>query len=203
MNPKLIIGLGGTGRDIVLRIRRKLFEKGVTDFQSSDLRFLWIDTDKGQRNLGILGSPGAEYVNRKIRLDDKEVFFATVELSDVMQIREQPHVFRNIWEWADDDLLSKVLENKRAITAGAGQTPPVGRFALFFKASELIRRLSEIVQDMPANIKVMICGSLGGGTGAGMCLDVAAMLRYGTLDNVFEHVASLANVTIRSEERRV
>ena len=48
--PTLLIGLGGTGKEVLLRFRRRLYERyGIFGFPTTG--YLWIDTDTRNRNI--------------------------------------------------------------------------------------------------------------------------------------------------------
>ena len=52
LSPTLIIGLGGTGGDILLRIRKKFFEKFGSVDEFPIVSYLWFDTDKNYKDVG-------------------------------------------------------------------------------------------------------------------------------------------------------
>src|SRR5688572_15181772 len=48
VGPTLIIGLGGTGKEVLLRLRRKIVEQYGSIDRLPFLRFMHVDTDKTQ-----------------------------------------------------------------------------------------------------------------------------------------------------------
>jgi len=49
VKPTLLIGLGGTGKEVLLRLRQRFFEKySIVGFPT--MAYLWIDTDVQNHN---------------------------------------------------------------------------------------------------------------------------------------------------------
>lgn len=183
--PTLVIGLGGTGKSILLELKKMILEnspQGMADFPF--LRLLSIDTDKNVNNT----SSNIDTVeDRDLILDrHKETFslgtdfISPPNLSDFPEIEEWfPQSYRHL-------LLPAELER------GAAQKKPVGRFSFAWNASSLLPQLTNILSNIVDTrtmrergitidndyINTFICGSLCGGTGAGTFLDTAYMIRY-------------------------
>ncbi|HEY0760107.1 MAG TPA: tubulin-like doman-containing protein [Acidisarcina sp.] len=194
--PVLFLGLGGTGKEVLLRLRLRLYERFRT-FNVPFARFLWIDTDtratdaRGQDLSSALAS---------VSFDEHEKF-ALLRGNvgkDMHDIFENPGQWPHVHEWLYPDVRSFGSE----IADGAGGVRAVGRLTLFAKYSQLraeietklqqLARLETIgeTQDFFAEHllpqvrtdgstapAVFVVTSLAGGTGCGTFLDVGFMLR--------------------------
>ena len=177
--PLLVIGLGGTGFDAVMRIKKEFKERFIPE-QMADrsyldrperTRFLVIDTDQGIAEKSMYG----------MKLD-KEAEFCDISgtLADILASGLPGHVA----EWYDKSLTQADI-NKN----GAGVYRQVARLLLFSNVGRVKSKFESILSDLlsvnaqaggtavnGANI-YMICG-ISGGTGSGTMLDVAYLLRH-------------------------
>ena len=194
--PVLFLGLGGTGKEILLRLRLRMFERFRT-FHVPFARFLWVDTDtratdaRGQDLSSALAAVG---------FDEHEKFAllqGTVgkDLNDIFQ---NPGHWPHIHEW----LYPEVRRFGAEIADGAGGVRAVGRLTMFAKYAGLReaieRKLRELSQqetivetqrffahhrlpsvgtDGSSAPVVFVVTSLAGGTGCGTFLDVGFLLR--------------------------
>ncbi len=204
INRTICIGLGGTGRDILMRIRRLIVDR-YGDFKNLPIvSFVHIDTDKAAtRVVGL--STGSTYHGVDLRFDISEKVAATMTSTEVTNFihglenrtiydREGP--FDHIGCWFPPQL----LRNITAIEEGAKGIRPVGRLAFFHnysviqeaiqKAERRTRGHEQTIMKttglmVEPGLEIFIVGSLCGGTGSGMFLDVAYSLRrtYGDQGN--------------------
>ncbi|ERI91953.1 hypothetical protein HMPREF1982_02699 [Clostridiales bacterium oral taxon 876 str. F0540] len=172
--PTLIIGLGGTGYQVIKRLKQ-LFDKRYKD-EKLPVRYLLIDTDL------------------KSFLDD------SIKNNEKCQLRFGEGI-KNTLEWAYGNSNFEWLPKNPKITPdfftstdqGAGLVRPIGRMYLCKNAKlvydslqtakndlvDLHKVLIDLEENYLENIdrhKVYIVGSLAGGTGCGTFLDVAAMV---------------------------
>lgn len=172
--PTLIIGLGGTGYQVIKRLK-ELFKKRYNN-QKLPIRYLLIDTDL------------------KSFLDD------SIENNEKCQLRFGDGI-KNTLDWAYNNPNFDWLPQNPEITPdfftatdqGAGLMRPIGRLYLCKNAKfvydvistakndlvDLHKVLTDLGSSYLENIdrhKVYIVGSLAGGTGCGVFLDVAVML---------------------------
>lgn len=193
VRPTLFIGLGGTGKEVLLRLRRRFYEEfGVPSLPCT--AFLWIDADI--RDTMATGEPMDEIY--------REVGFAERERVDLL--RESPgtdlaDVFRNrdryayIHRW----LYPEVERFGQQISDGAGNVRAVGRLTWFHKFCQIQDRICELanevltvtsieqtrrefakrggIPEFDSARGVVVAFSLAGGTGAGTFLDTAFLLR--------------------------
>lgn len=185
--PSLVIGLGGTGKRALTHLKRRIFDTyGTADLPW--IRLLSIDTDSaGVNNPPVISQRTGEFIS----LGTSEL--RVIDQSDTPQVisnLEAPEN-RHILDWYPDPDL-KVDFPKAA--RGSGQVRMFGRIGLY-KGENLhttyrwLQQAAHEVSDPAAwedyqDFKVdstlqfvyIIC-SICGGTGSGMFLDVAYMLR--------------------------
>jgi hypothetical protein len=178
LRPTVLLGLGGTGHDLLLQIKKRLFERfGTVPPCISLLSIDGADPDKPV----LQASDG-----RAVELDPMtERFLIQVASSENLIGDTNEHIAQ--W-WPLNTPVS-------AITAGATQIRPRGRLGFFAKYTEIIRALENVISKVTnaGNLKelddkrislsdrlgidVYILSSLAGGTGSGMLLDVAFNIR--------------------------
>ena len=203
INRTVCIGLGGTGRDILMRIRRLIVERYGDFKQLPIISFVHIDTDKGASNTTGLRT-GNTYHGVDLRFTDAEKVAATItryevdnmvkELSkNVSNYDGSPGVYSNISSWFPPQL----LENLKAIDEGAQAIRPVGRLAFFHNYRKIKTAIESAEQrtrghsafmlrnnwQVDNKLNVFVVGSLCGGTGSGIFLDIAYCLRQMYDDN--------------------
>jgi hypothetical protein len=181
MIPTVIVGIGGTGNEVIARVRRAIEEVYGSLKAFPIVSFLSIDTDKDYQvsNPSAAGSP----------LKENEKFHATVRGIDADAILQNMQNFPWIEAWFPNEL----EKNVTALEAGAGQIRGCGRFAFFYNYAgvkkaftsacdrakgneqEMLDRYGVAVKTTAMN--VFVVGSLSGGTGSGMLLDLAYCIR--------------------------
>lgn len=188
VRPTLLIGLGGTGREVLLRLRQRFFERfGVARLPTT--AFLWIDTDID--NPETVEGKSADFLSRGARLDTTEIVDATVAPEQFMAYFRDSHQNPHIFDW-----IYAGLQKNGSIQHGARKVRPLGRLAFFHRAGEIRRRLIRAAQDVSddsasermrtqfgievptGSLNVLIVCSLAGGTGSGMFLDASFMVRH-------------------------
>lgn len=166
--PSLIIGIGGTGCDIV-RETKKRIRKVYGDLPI--IQYLVFDTDYNKVD-GVI--------------EDAEFIKLTVEYADefIKGIDHYPEL--KAW-WPTD------LHHIGDVGEGTKQIRPIGRFVLFRNIAKIrniiearevfIKQPNHIVEvesagySVKRDFKVFVVNSLGGGTGSGMFLDLAFNIR--------------------------
>ncbi|HKP76462.1 MAG TPA: tubulin-like doman-containing protein [Longimicrobiaceae bacterium] len=188
IRPTLLIGLGGTGREVLLRVRQRMVERyGVPRFPA--MAHLWIDTDVDDPE-GVTGKP-KDFLTAESRLEGPECLDATINadqfLSYFADAQQNPHIFS--WIYPGVRRSGSVLHGARAVR-------PLGRLAFFHRAEEIRRRIVNAVRDITDarrreemrerygievatdSVQAVLVFSVAGGTGSGMFLDTAFMLRH-------------------------
>jgi len=176
--PTVVLGLGGTGYNTLLKLKRRFVE--AYGSVPPIIRFLSIDTTENAE-----ASTRAEESSPDGRLDHNETYVLQVGNPANLVNGTNPHID----EWWPPEIPTQ------AIIAGAGQVRARGRLAIFAKAAEVYARIRRAVDDVRnirnqkqmyadefqvsdrSGVEVQIVGSLAGGTGSGTFLDVAFMAR--------------------------
>ena len=177
----LYVGLGGTGVKAILRAKQ-CFVDAYGDVPPM-VAFLAIDTDKGIRDKFVVSRRGKE-----VKLSDNEICFCGISGS-ALDIYNQ-----NItqFQWVPKRNI-QFLANLR--NTGAGQIRSNGRFLARHNAIDISDRVASKVSDIGKPLplgsrfaydtdkdgveyptKVNIVGSIAGGTGSGMFLDVLVLV---------------------------
>lgn len=176
MLPTILVGIGGTGAEVLSRVRRLVEETygGLTNFPI--ISFLWIDTDKGYK----ISNPEAAGTDFK----DREKHWARVSGKEVQTI------INNLgnYPWIDNWFPNELERNITTLEAGAGQIRACGRFAFFCNYPDIRTKFIEArnrtkgrenfmldnygVKVSPNAVNVFVTGSISGGTGSGMLIDL-------------------------------
>jgi len=197
INRTVCIGLGGTGRDVLMKIRRLIVDR-YEDFKELPvISFVHLDTDKATSSITGLRT-GNTYRGVDLRFSDAEKVAATMTRSEVDNFAREiarrgqnydgtPGVYSNISSWFPPHL----LKNLKAIDEGAQAIRPVGRLAFFHNYRKIKAALESVEQrtrgheafmirnnwSVENKLNIFVVGSLCGGTGSGVFLDVAYCLR--------------------------
>lgn len=130
--PALFLGLGGTGKEVLLRLRRRFYER----FRTYDLpfaRFLWIDTD--MRAVDARGEAlKGEYSSVLFQDHERFPLMTTSVGQDLHDIFENPGRWKNIHEW----LYESVSQYGRGVKDGAGGVRAIGRLT-FLRITRILR----------------------------------------------------------------
>jgi hypothetical protein len=201
LTPTLLIGLGGTGKDVLLRIRKQFFDRqGKIGYPI--IGYLALDTDDQMADT-IAGEQLTTYVGKTIRLrregDIPELILCDIkphEFEDYFNGGVQSHP--QIFEWMPTDMNKY---GSTAVVKGAGQNRLLGRLAFFHHAATIRETIRQKLLDIQryavkpelvkawlpegaspddvqaTQMEVVLVYSLAGGTGAGMFLDVGMMVR--------------------------
>lgn len=182
MIPTVLVGIGGTGAEVLARVRR-LVEETYRDLDKFPIiSFLLIDTDRDYKvtNPEASGTSFKDYEKHWARVTGKNVE------SIISNIQNYP--------WINNWFPSELERNINSLEAGAGQIRPCGRFAFFFNYSEIREKFLSAIARIKGHetymqdnygikvagngINVFVTGSLSGGTGSGMLIDMGYCLRH-------------------------
>ena len=191
----ICIGLGGTGRDILMQIRRLIVDRYGKLNALPVVSFIHIDTDVNATKVTGLKT-GEIYHGENMLFKPSEIVTATMNSQEIDDLakglerrsqHERQSPYDNIASWFPP----QTLRDLKAIENGAGAIRPVGRLA-FFHNYKKIHTAIETAENLtighaqkllPQNIvvesglNIILVGSLCGGTGSGMFLDTAYSLR--------------------------
>lgn len=160
--PTLLVGIGGTGSGIVQRVYEL-----ATEQQRKSIGFVVFDTD----------------VNELRTIEEKTPQIKTVQTSSRMTVGE----YLDADEYSRDTWfpVNRIL-NSKALTEGAGQVRAISRLALnttikqgrMTPLDEAIEGLYELNGQKTVQApRVIITGSLCGGTGSGLVLPISLYIR--------------------------
>ena len=188
--PSIMIGLGGTGKEVLLRIRRQFVERygSLNDFPITS--YLYIDTDNAPPEESGLARD-RDYLINEIDFQPAEKIFNPVNPSDYIQsLNSVPH----IKSWLST---SGEIGKLGTMNTGAGQIRPAARLAFYHNYDEIVQKLtlakSRITDPKSINlvknryniknvvtekINIYVISSVSGGTGSGMFIDFGFLLRH-------------------------
>jgi len=180
MTPTVVIGLGGTGKEILIKIRRMIVESYGSLNALPIVSFLHIDTEQNAKV-----SEAQTVLKQDISLSPSEQVWAKVE--NAKAILNQLSAYDYLAEWFPNQ-----LKGTDSILAGAGQIRSLGKFAFsinyqtiknsFNNAKSRIAGHEKFMLDkwglqLDKGVNIFVVCSLSGGTGSGMVLDLAYNLR--------------------------
>lgn len=180
--PTLIIGVGGTGVEVITRIRRLVVESYGSLDQLPVVAFLHIDTDQKYKiKKQEMAGPS---------LEDYEKLWVNVSYDEANKIKSNPKSY----SWYHDWLPPELTPDKLVSEEGAGQIRACGRFALIYNHTRIREKCEEartriaVGQDqlfidddvltVEPKLNVFVVGSIAGGTGSGMLIDLGYSLRH-------------------------
>lgn len=193
--PTLMIGLGGTGKQILTRVRKRLYDRyGRPSFPF--LRTIAFDTDTQPADSVPHGESAPDYANVVMSTGKGELH--NVEIgSNGYQLARANFVQRNDMryrQWMHPDFFELVDET--SVTQGSGAYRQAGRLAFISHYGNIhqvvdreLQQIRAYVQDrnrqnddIPFDVNqnhldVTIVTSIAGGTGAGMFLDLAYLVK--------------------------
>ncbi len=190
--PTLMIGIGGTGKEVLLRLRRRLVERYGTLSILPFLQFMHIDTDTtvaAHEQYNLRGSDDPL---------DQEVRFKSIERIDLTIDRmgkfvEHINNFPQIRRWFPNDFKIGGLGN---LGEGACQVRMASRLGFFhadnfrsiagrleqckrqLRDAAILQRSARLgFEFAPQDMNVFVIASLAGGTGSGTFLDMGFLLQ--------------------------
>ena len=200
--PAVIVGMGGSGDWVVREVKEAILRSHGK--VPSNIGFISIDTDRNVQGMaGGANDAGGSDAENDARaygvapLDDSE----RVKLGgniraigqQIQHAREgydrDPNsvtrgVLPHLQRWFVAEEYANLDGNKWNLQAGAGQLRQFGRMAVFEDLklnislrATLTRIISDVRTQATRDVEVIIVCSLAGGTGAGMFIDVANLVR--------------------------
>lgn len=180
--PTVLVGVGGTGNEILSRVRRLVEESYGSLANFPLISFLVIDTDKDYKITNPIAAGS--------QLKDHEKLWANVS---GQQVRDMMDNMSN-YPWIESWFPTELERNLNAIEAGAGQIRGYGRFAYFCNYHKIQKAFEQACNRVKSHEKTMldkynikvtttalnvfVIGSLSGGTGSGMLIDLAYSIRH-------------------------
>ena len=166
----LLVGLGGTGADALLRIKNRMNRK----VQDQNIEYLEIDTDihtaKAVWGTECFSKTEQEFCNISVN-----------SLQNMLdQAKQAKRAGEKCWQWLDEDI--QVYGDYRSV--GSCGIRQIGRMQLFMNLDEVISRISSKIEKLlmkqllrqQKRLVIYVCSGISGGTGSGILLDVAYIL---------------------------
>ena len=188
--PALVIGLGGTGQWVLTFLKKELLEIGGGQLPVG-VKLLAFDTTS--RTTARAGQGSKRDTEEDIRagavelVEGKEFIPIGDNISQlVSEISQGKH--SHLQWFPAKSFLSKLPPAAFNTKEGSGQIRQMGRISIFrdlaaIQRSEILSRLRAAMQELQTKVsrdmqmEIIIIGSLAGGTGAGMLVDIALLVR--------------------------
>lgn len=214
--PTIIIGLGGTGRWVLTMIKKNLLEI-YGGQMPRHIRLLSFDTIKEGQSVN--GRPIEKVEVGGVQLASSEYIHLGGQLYNLcQQIVNAESALPHVRSWLQAEHYLKGLpRDDFTIARGSGQRRPFGRMALFLdlqahSQSMVVERINQALSEVSngsSNVTFYVVASLSGGTGSGMFIDMAHLVRVLTqppvtvrgflvLQNTFGSVERLAHVELNT-----
>ncbi len=172
----LIIGLGGTGTDAVMKVKREMYKQLKPDDENSviprydSIRYLVVDSDPSKLSVQS-GNISDVNINNEFFNISNDHIRQTFEASEMLDNRPEIAPWLRHRDIYPDDA-----------SAGAGGIRAVGRYLLVDKAESLYRKIltemkTALTHAKNGDINVHICAGISGGTGSGTFIDVCYLVK--------------------------
>ncbi|MCR5322052.1 MAG: tubulin-like doman-containing protein [Lachnospiraceae bacterium] len=181
--PILIIGLGGTGVDAVIRLKKMIYDRlecGEDEQHNpmdkpKNIEYLVMDTDSSYKNINYHGIGFTESL--------KECLIYTS--GSITPALQAPGLADYIKSWINPDLEAGEVIN------GAGANRQVGRYMFFDNISDIKEVLTAKIKNITADysnktpLYTFVLAGISGGTGSGTFIDVPYIVRQlsASIDN--------------------
>ena len=173
----LFIGVGGTGGNVLARLKREMMNRFEESEIEEKTRFLYVDTDESDIKYMIEGCKKLKQ-SETLRLISND--FVKESINPVKLNWE------NVKEWVNDELYMSCNSSYDFSGHGVGEKRQVGRAHITYKDNylEYVNRINKLISELTIGkekdiIKINICffSGMAGGTGGGMITDLAIIAR--------------------------
>lgn len=180
----LMIGVGGSGKEVLFRFRRKLVEINDGFDKHPYIEYLWIDTDTRNTNIHNVKFDRSFDL---ATLQDSEKLGINLTVGELQTFYDNFNAQQNYHSWFNLDDLRGM--GAQVLMQGASAMRPFGKLAFWYKVTSIkaaieskINKLKSPNFNVPnlssaSDIEVYVIGSLAGGTGSGMFIDISALLQ--------------------------
>lgn len=177
--PTLVVGLGGTGKNVLMRVRRLFYER-LGRPGDNHIAYRWIDTNTTDR---LVDGMENDFILERLFFENSEITGCEVTAKEISHYLENPKKFPHVFDWLEPAAVRAI--GTEGMKDGAGQIRPCGRLAFFHNYKKIRADLDSAITELASrktgakevSIQVILVSSLAGGTGSGMFLDVAFLLK--------------------------
>ena len=186
--PGIIIGLGGTGQWVLTFVKKDLLEVGRGEIPPNVALLAFDTMPQATAETERQGGEREVKVGTvKLKTDEEFIHVGGNAFSLAQEVSEGHHPHIGSWFQADHYLRS-LPPAAFNLSEGAGAIRQFGRLAIFHDLAQpaesriapyvydAIQRVRSTVTDN-SQLEIIIVGSFAGGTGAGMFIDMALLLR--------------------------
>jgi hypothetical protein len=199
MTNTLVIGVGGTGVKTLIHVKKQLQDARLTGDLPKNVQILGIDTREIPEKSDGIGAWESAQARRNMKdyggeatIDrDTEYFWLGGNLVTPVCGDQVTAIYKNDLKhpsstWFNQNFFCNNPQKNTLLVVkdGAGMYRQIGRRALFYnlqygESSPLYKTLKTKLTAFPAGgtVNVIVCGSLAGGTGASIFLDIAHLIR--------------------------
>lgn len=179
MPKRIVIGVGGTGLEVLRCLRRRIVEEHPREGLRScpEVGFLYIDTDPKEIQASADNKKRWEVLTTSIALQEPE--YVTIQAPSIGYILDNLSTYPQIQPWLPVERL-KGMNVAARDTPGAQAIRVLGRAIFTLNAEKVQAKFSSLLQsreNQQGEPVVYVACSLSGGTGGGMFLDLAYSLK--------------------------
>lgn len=193
--PTLYVGLGGTGKETLMRFRKRMYEEwGLVSPPFA--RTIAFDTDMQKESDIPKGESKSSYEPVRLRRENGEWVSVEIKAKDFEQARAglQDRNDQRYADWMHPEFFKIVPE--RAVKDGSGGYRQAGRLSFFVHYERIRTAIEKELKKMVGymsdrsrhdsklpfevyndRLEVVLITSLAGGTGAGMFIDMAYLIK--------------------------
>ncbi|NJL53829.1 hypothetical protein HC928_00890 [bacterium] len=180
MRPALVIGLGGTGQEVLIRLKARLIETIGPDVLGV-IKLAALDTRDERLEQKLLNG-------NTVRLDRNTELLDIGNVPTLQVLQRLEQNYPQIKVWLPDNIPGQ------SVVAGAKQIRPLGRMAFFFHYTRIKNYLDNLIQQLSninkqfssssvraeeePGLQIYLVSSVCGGTGSGIFLDTAYLIRH-------------------------
>ncbi len=184
-NPAIIIGLGGTGQWVLTYVKKNLID--TYGQVPPTVKLLSFDTTSEKTEAKV--EKGEEHARvGNIQLDPGEFIYLGGNVHDISSEIKREHKHPHISSWFQANYYLETMDRDAfELAKGAGQRRPFGRMSIFYdlttNPSQITGKLEQAITEVKTQneknqpIEIYIVCSLAGGTGSGMVIDIAHIVR--------------------------
>lgn len=182
-NPAIIIGLGGTGQWVLTYIKKNL--EDTYGQVPQEIRLLSFDTTSEKTEAKVERNEEHAKVGN-IQLSEGEFVYLGGDIRKICKKVADGEGYNQLSSWLQAKYyLSALDDDAFLLSKGAGQRRQFGRMAVFYdlgkNPSEIYGKIEQAITDVSKSskqqIEIFITCSLAGGTGSGMVIDIAHIVR--------------------------